>query len=297
MSTLSLLAPRPTQADALGPTGWARARGGDPRGGDPRGTHPRGTPTLLCASGRGGAGTSLVSALLAVVAAGEGVQVLLVDADDFVGPLAILLGCTPGASWLDLRGGRMGVADVITPVSTTLTLVAGGPPRATPAGGALSPAERRACLQRVGELAATADLVVVDAGARLDPLVAAITPHADERLVAVSGSSDPVGLAASYALCKAARERHPALPIDLLVNRESGTEASRLFDRVNAGTRQFLDTTLHYGGAIPADPTLDAALRAGIPFPEAAAGSPAALAAQALVRRALSGATSTRSGS
>lgn len=286
MTGLALLTPRPTQGEAL----QTPSR-------PPRRERARGTPTLLCASGRGGSGTSLVSALLAVVAAGEGVRVLLVDADDFVGPLGLLLGATPRATWMDLRGGRLRAADVATPVSTTLTLVAGGAPRATPPGVPLSPAERRACLQRVRELTATADLVVVDAGARLDPLQAALAPHDDERLVAVSGSSDPVGLAATYALCKAARERHPGLPIELLVNRESGSEATRQFDLIDAGTRQFLGAPIQYGGAIPADPTLEAALRAGIPFPEAAAGSPAALAAHALVRRALAGAPSTRSGS
>lgn len=286
MTGLALLAPRPTQADALG----LRPRPVAGRG-------PRGTPTLLCASGRGGSGTSLVSALLAVAAAGEGHRVVLVDADDFLGPLALLLGVTPRASWLDLRAGRLQGADVVTPVSTTLTLVAGGPPLATPAGSALTAAERRACLQRVGELTADADLVVIDAGARLDPLLAAVGPHADERVVAVSGASDPIGLAATYALCKAVRQRHATLPIELLVNRETGSDARRHFDHVEAGTRQFLGTPLHWGGAIPADPTLDAALRAGIPFPEAAAGSPAALAAHALVRRALAGTLSTRSGS
>lgn len=121
MTGLALLTPRPTQADALG---------GRPRPVAGRG--PRGTPTLLCASGRGGSGTSLVSALLAVAAAGEGHRVVLVDADDFVGPLALLLGVSPKATWLDLRGGRLTAADVATPVSTTLTLVAGGPPVATP---------------------------------------------------------------------------------------------------------------------------------------------------------------------
>ena len=238
-----------------------------------------------------------MSALLAVAAAGEGHRVVLVDADDFVGPLALLLGVSPKATWLDLRGGRLTAADVATPVSTTLTLVAGGPPVATPPGPSLTPAERRACLQRVADLTAEADLVVVDAGARLDPLLAAIGPHADERVVAVSGASDPIGLAATYALCKAVRQRHAALPVELLVNREGGADAQRHFDQVDAGARQFLGAPLHWGGAIPADPTLDAALRAGIPFPEAAADSPAALAAHALVRRALAGTLSTRSGS
>ena len=78
----------------------------------------QGVPTLLCASGRGGSGTTLVSALLAVAAAGDGYRVLLIDADEHVGPLALTLGVTPRASWQDVRGGQYGAIDVATPLST-----------------------------------------------------------------------------------------------------------------------------------------------------------------------------------
>lgn len=257
-----------------------------------------GVPTLLVASGRGGSGTTLLSALLAMSAAGEGHRVLLVDADDFVGPLALTLGVTPRASWTDLRGGRATPADVATPVSTTLTLVAGGAPRLSDASAAqpTTAAERKACMRRVSALAESMDLVVIDCGARLDNVLGAITPHGGERIVAVSTGSDPVALAATYALCKAVVQRHSALPVDVLVNRHEGSDAARCYDAIDAGARQFLGFTLRLAGAIPADPTLDAALRAGMPFPDAAAGSPAAIAAHEVVMRALTARSSSRSG-
>jgi flagellar biosynthesis protein FlhG len=257
-----------------------------------------GVPALLVASGRGGSGATLVSALLAMSAAGEGRQVLLVDADDFVGPLALTLGVAPRASWTDLRGGRATPADVATPVSATLTLVAGGAPRLSDGAAAqpINAAERKACMRRVSALADSMDLVVIDCGARLDNVLGAITPHSAERIVAVSAGSDPVALAATYALCKAVVQRHSALPVDVLVNRHEGSDAARCYDAIDAGARQFLGLSLRLAGAIPADPTLDAALRAGMPFPDAAAGSPAAIAAHEVVMRVLAARPSSRSG-
>jgi flagellar biosynthesis protein FlhG len=270
--------------------------GRGPRDRTPYGNAARGATTLLMASGRGGSGTSLVSLLFAVAAAGDGRRVLLIDADDFVGPLALTLGLQVRASWQDLRGGRMAPAEVATPVSTTLTLVAGGAPRLSTHELALTAAERRACLRRLAVLADGMDLVVIDCGARIDTVLAAITPHADERLVAIAAGSDPVGLASTYALCKAVHTRYGALPLDVLVNRHEGSDAARCFDTIAAGARQFLGMPLRLAGSVPSDPTLDAALRAGMPFPHAAAGSPAAIAAHDVVMRALTTAALSRSG-
>lgn len=281
----------PTQADGVGRTTLAMGYGTTGGFGN-----TRSPVTLLVASGRGGSGTSLVSALLAVAAAGDGRHVLLVDADDFVGPLAVTLGVRPRASWQDLRGGRVSPADVATPINTTLTLVTGGAARLSDDGLALSSAERRACMRRLSTLSERMDLVVVDCGARIDTVFAAITPHADERLVVVSAGSDPVGLAASYALCKAVHTRHGALPMDVLVNRHEGSEAARCFDAIDAGARQFMGISLRLSGAIPHDPTLDTALRAGMPFHDAAAGSPAAIAAHDVVMRALAAGSLSRPG-
>ena len=114
--------------------------------------------------------------------------------------------------------------------------------------------------------------------------------------MAVAAGTDPIGLASTFALCKAVSLRHGALPLDVLVNRHEGNEAVRCFEAIDAGARQFLGTSLGFAGAVPADHTLDAALRAGMPFPDAAAGSPAAIAAHDVVMRTLAGTSSTRPG-
>lgn len=284
-----------SQIDALLQRRAIDARAGDPRQRDNR-SGERGVSTLLCASGRGGSGTTLVSALLAMAAAGDGYRVLLIDADEHVGPLSLMLGVRPRASWQDLRGGRVSPMDTATPLSTTLTLVAGGAARIHDTGLPLTAAEKKACLRRVSALSQGMDLVVIDCGSRFDSVAAAVTPHADERLVAIAAGADPIGLAATYALCKAVHARHGALPLDVLVNRHEGSEAARCFDAIDAGVRQFLGTSLRFAGAIPTDPTLDTALRAGMPFSDAAAGSPAAIAAHDAVVRALAGTSSFRPG-
>lgn len=258
-----------------------------------------GVPTMLCASGKGGSGTSLVSALIAVAAAGDGRRVLLVDADDLVGPHAMLLGVKPWAGWQDLRGGRVQIRDVATPVSASLTLVAGGMPRRAADDTNTTPnaAERRACLRRVSALGEGHDLVVIDCGSRLETVLAAVAPQMHERVVAVMSSKDPIAVAATFALCKAIHQRHPELNIDVVVNRHDTEEARQCFDAVALGARQFIPTCpIQFAGAVPLDSTLDAVMRAGMPFLDAAAGSPAAHAAHELALRALNATTSSRLG-
>jgi flagellar biosynthesis protein FlhG len=258
-----------------------------------------GVPTLLCASGRGGSGTSLVAALIAVAAAGDGRRVLLVDGDDLVGPHAMLLGVKPWAGWQDLRGGRVQTRDVATPISSSLTLVAGGAPRraADDANTTPNATERRACMRRVSALAEGHDLVVVDCGSRLETLFATVAPQMHERVVAVMAGKDPIALAATFALCKAINHRYSELPIDVVVNRHDAEEARQCFALVESGTRQFLPSCpIRFGGAVPLDSTLDAVLRGGMPFLDAAAGSPAAHAAHELALRALTVTPSSRPG-
>lgn len=258
-----------------------------------------GVPTLLCASGRGGSGTSLISALIAVAAAGNGQRVMLIDGDDLVGPQTMLLGAKPWAGWQDLRGGRVQVSDIATPISASLTLIAGGAPRRAAEGASTTPnsAERRACLRRVSTLAQGHDLVVVDCGARLETLLAAVAPQLHERVLAITSGSDPIALASTFALCKATHTRFPGLKVDVVVNRHDVIEGSKCFDAIDAGARQFLpQLPLRFAGSVPLDSTLDAVLRAGMPFLDAASGSPAAHAALDIALNARTAKSSSRLG-
>jgi flagellar biosynthesis protein FlhG len=257
-----------------------------------------GPTVLVVASGRGGSGTSLAAALLALAAAGDGHRTLLVDGDELLGPHALLLGVTPSVRWPMLRGGAVDVGDLPIAVAPTLALVAGGRGDATAGGDVpLSAAERRACFARLHTLAAAHALVVIDAGARLDTVLAAIdATRADVRLVVVAAGHDPIALASSYALLKAVHARHATIAVDVLANRLDDATAVRVADTIAQGTEQFLGRAISFAGALPHDPNLDAALRAGMPFLDAVTGSPVAVAAHDTVLRMVPAASTSRPG-
>ena len=244
---------------------------------------------VVVASGKGGVGTSTVAALLALAAAGLGQRVLLVDPDDQVGPLAQLLGVRPRHALADLRDG-VDAAELVVPVSELLALVPGGPP--AEASRAVEGAERRALLRRVGGLYGSHDLIVIDGGSRFELVgaccdgAAGVAGGAPARLVAVTGT-DPIALAATYALVKATAQRPGIGSTELLVNRADGETAARTFALADEAARQFLGRSLVLAGSLPDDACLDLALRAGMTLLDAAAGSPAAAAAHELATRLL----------
>src|SRR5690242_14586870 len=99
---------------------------------------------LLIASGKGGVGTSIVAALMALAAANRGDKVLLVDASESGGTQHHLFGVRPTESLWMLTDRRSDPNDVLMVVEENLTLVAGGT-----SGAAIAPAtdnERRSAL-------------------------------------------------------------------------------------------------------------------------------------------------------
>jgi flagellar biosynthesis protein FlhG len=259
-----------------------------------------GPVVLVLASGRGGSGTTLASALLALAAAGDGHRTLLIDGDDLVGPHAMLLGVVPTTRWPMLRGGAVDPAQLALPIAPTLSLVAGG--RAdtsldTSLSASLTAAERRVCFARLQTLASTYALVVIDAGSQLETVLSALEgARSSTRLVVLTAGQDPIALASSYALLKAVHARHPQLPMDVLANRLDDATAVRVADTIAHGAEQFLGRAIAFAGALPHDTALDAALRAGMPFLDAVTGSPVAVAAHDTVLRMVPSASTSRFG-
>jgi MinD-like ATPase involved in chromosome partitioning or flagellar assembly len=240
----------------------------------------------------------VLAALLALSAAAMGRRVLLADLDEHVGPQRLLLGASPVHGLDALRHGLAPEA-LLVPVSATLSLLATGPTGApSDAEPSVAPAERRALLRRAASCFAQHELVVVDAGSRLDTVRAGLeTAHAAAqaadgnlavRLLVVTGS-DPIALAASFALVKSVFASdgpdHPCPPVDVLASRLDDDDARLAFEHLDAAARQFLQQPLRFAGAVPDDASLAVALRAGMLLQDAATGSPAAVAMQAIATR------------
>lgn len=231
-------------------------------------TLPTPAPTVLVvASGKGGTGVSLVSALVALAVAGEGWRVLLVDATERAGALHRMLGAAPAAAGAD-------AADVdgrLLPVTETLTLLP------APAD-ARTPAERAALRDALRGRHDGFDLVVLDAGARLEAVLTAC--GSDPSRLLLVAADDPVALAATHALLKAVTARVDVTAAEVVVNRCAGDGVAEIHAPLAEAAERFLDRRLALAGAIPHDPCLQGGLGAGMALQDAAAGSPCALAAR-----------------
>lgn len=253
--------------------------GGAARGAGSRA--PAEQQVVLLAGGKRGQGTTTVAALLAILSASEGARVLLVDAAGGTAGLASLLGIQPEQAPSPTRDGSALLEEMVLPVSDTLSLLSVG----LPAGDAArkTTGERRALLRWLPPLYARYDLVVIDAGSRLES-IAALTASPPAKLIAVT-STDRVAVPSTYALVKALDARTPALPIEVLVNGAPAGDGVAVFRELDTAAQLFLQRRVDYAGAIPEDAGLRAATAAGIPVQQAAIDSPVVAAIQQLGAR------------
>lgn len=194
-------------------------------------------------SGRGGVGVSLVSALLAIRSANAGLRTLLVDAEPWMEVQRVWLGQPPGATLDELRGTDTDAESLVRRVHGQLELLSLG------AAETLS-RERRALLRRVPPLFTDRDIVVVDAGSRLEGLQRVFDLKVGSVLI-VSGA-DAVGLASTHAMLKALAGKGD-LPAAVLFNRLTEAEATSAASVLCEGAVRFLRREVHVAGSLPDD--------------------------------------------
>ena len=227
---------------------------------------------VVLASGKGGVGTSTLAALLAAVTSSTGANVLLVDGTADVGTLHLLLGVDAGIGWGALRGDTT-PEEMLVRVDDTLTLFPGTSAEDYGAAG-ISAAERQTLFRRVAGLYPRYDLVVVDAGSRLDSVTAACAAGVGS-VLSIS-TPDRVSVAATYALMKVLEGRYPGVPMRVLINRNDASAPDHVADALKAGVRRFLNRSIDQAGTVPEDQCLRAGIDAGMNVQDAAIGSHAA---------------------
>lgn len=242
---------------------------------------PARRPVVLVASGKGGVGTSVSASLLSLSCAAAGARVLLIDGNDGSGTLHHLFGVRPERALDALRDSSVDVDDVHIELDSHLTLVASRPAYADEL--ALSVEQRRTPFDRLLNSHHTHDCVIIDAGARLDNMMAAALAGVTTALVVTD--ADRISLAANYAVIKVLAQRVSSVPCHVLVNRHDEPVSRAAGIRLSDACRQFLDISISQAGWLPDDPCLRAAVGAGMPIGDAIDGSPAAQAMLDVMRR------------
>lgn len=219
---------------------------------------PREARAIVVGGGKGGAGVSVLSVLLASAIARTGARVLLMDAAFNQGNLHVLVGRQPALTLRSVIAGDASPEELILPVDRNLWLL----PAESGAEvvHALTPMDRARLQVRLAGLMDQYDVTVVDAGTGIESVVRAALTRAS-RLVAVA-TPEPAALADTYALIKILSLEAPSLPVDVLVNRVfEPSEGEAAYRRLEDAAGRFLGRTLRSLGSIADQPELARAVR------------------------------------
>jgi len=214
-------------------------------------------------SGRGGAGVSLLAAILAIRSTQAGLRTLLVDADPWLDVQRVWLGQPRGLSLADLRGSDVGPESLVTRVHGGLELLSFGT-------NEVPERDRRALVRRVPMIFSDRDVVVVDAGSRLESLERCLDLQVGSVLM-VSGC-DAIGLASTHALMKAVHAQSDMRP-SVVFNRVGETEARAGRTVLAQGAVRYLGIEPEFVGYLDTDPSLSDGVSHDAMLPERLVGS------------------------
>lgn len=237
----------------------------------------RRAPIVAIASGKGGVGKTNVAVNLSIALAQRGLRVTLLDADLGVANADLVAGVTPSRR-VDqaIEAQAMDLSSLTHDAPGGYRLVPGcvGVGRFAELGAAA----RERLLSGLVNLGATNDVLIVDTGAGVGPLVTGFVAAADLALIVLT--PEPTAIADAYALIKcvrAARGVSDQVPnvegvgcvvgagMQLIVNQASEEEARVVHGRVDSTTRRFLGLSVKLAGHVAHDPRLGLAVRARTP--------------------------------
>lgn len=214
-------------------------------------------PAFVMGSGKGGAGKSVLSILLAAALARDGHRVLLVDGAQNQGNLHVLLGLRPTRRLGDLLTGEADAEGLLIAAGRGLWLL----PAESGSENvyALGAVDRARLHQRLTGVYDRFDVVIVDAGPGLESAVRATMRASRLIVVAVP---EPAALSDAYALVKIVNFQVPSLPVDVLVNRtQQDGDGEAAFGRLSLAARRFLRRDLNCLGMIAEDPAVRECVR------------------------------------
>ncbi len=224
----------------------------------------QGVPVIAIASGKGGVGKTNIAVSLAASFARRGQRAILLDGDLGLANADLLCNVSVRKHLGHVLSGERDVADILIETPGGFRLAPGA---AGVAHALLAAAEQRRSdlLARLSGLEEEADLLVIDCGAGVGPVVQAFTRAAN--VVLVVATPEPTSIADAYALVKTLvgsdTEGAGRPSVRLVVNQARSVEDARhVHGRIGSVARRFLATEIPLAGWIPVDPNVPAAVRA-----------------------------------
>lgn len=215
-------------------------------------------PLVVISSGKGGVGKSCLAVNLAVLTAGAGRRVLLMDLDLGAGNVDLLLGMGSAPDLASVvRGERALREALVEPMPGLHVLLAGTGAREV---AELTSLQYDWLANELQELGQAADLMIGDVSSGVGERVTSTLAAASHPVVVTT--PEPHAITDAYALLKVYRERHGTRPFHLVVNmvRDRG-EGERVAAKMQFAAERFLGLELRLAGVLPRDPAMAEAVR------------------------------------
>jgi flagellar biosynthesis protein FlhG len=241
---------------------------------------------MAVTSGKGGVGKTNIIVNLAIVLARAGRRVLLIDADLGLANCDLIMGLAPERDIRHLLYENAPFERCVVEGPEGVHLLAGGSGVAELTH--LQPAERSRLLEAIESQACNYDTLLIDTGAGIGSNVRFFAGAAHEVIVVLG--PEPTALADAYSTVKVLSARSAVKRVLVVVNRVTTLAAAReAFGRLFNLTSRFLSVVVEFAGWVPADPHVEQAVAAQIPFVVAHPMAPASqrlnLLADAIQRR------------
>lgn len=245
----------------------------------------RSAKVITISSGKGGVGKTNLAVNLAIALAARHQRVTLIDLDLGLANADLLCGLNPAHRLDHALLDNASLADLAVNAPGNFTLIPGSVGLGRIAD--LTPDQRLEFIARLAELDDIADVIILDTGAGVGPLVRVCLRAAD--LAAVVATPEPTSIADAYALIKVMRQlvnrpasgtNSPAQFVPQLIINEAtdAHEAQDVYTRLFSASEKFLGFPLPLLGWVPLDPAVPHAVKARVPFRLATPRCPASKA-------------------
>jgi flagellar biosynthesis protein FlhG len=219
---------------------------------------------ITIASGKGGVGKTNFVINLAVSFQKKGLRVAILDADFGMANVDILFGMRTKYSIYDILYNNKSMEEVSTILANGIKIIPGG-------SGIRELVEidnkkRQKLLTEFSKID-NIDLLLIDTGAGLSPVVLNFAEVADEVIIVTN--SEPTSLTDAYGLIKVLINENISNSIKLVINRAKNIkEAQDTFIKLSKTIEIFLNKNIKYLGYIIDDEKVGQAVRQQKPFTE-----------------------------
>ena len=216
---------------------------------------------ITVTSGKGGVGKTSIAVNIAIQLKRQGKRVIILDADFGLANIEVMLGIRPQYNLADLMFRGKSLAEIITKGPEDIGFISGG--SGIQELARMTKEQVMYLTQKLVELDAMADVIVVDTGAGIaDNVLEFVTASSEVLLVA---TPEPTSITDAYALLKALNRRagfsREHTSIKMISNRVgSEAEGKNLYEKMSVVVDKFLNIQPEFLGIIPQDDAISKAV-------------------------------------